>query len=496
MIDLKRGSTPETSFAKRFGLILGFLALFAIMLMPVQPGLPVAGQRMLAILVFSVIVWLTDCISYPASAAVILTLMVFLLGISPDPANPKVLMGTTKGLAIALGGFSNSATALIAGALFIAAAMVKTGLDKRIALFVLSKIGAKTNRILMGVIFISFLLHFFIPSTTARVACMVPIVLGIIAAFGVDRRSKFAGMLMIATPQADTIWNSVVKTSVAQNMIATGFIEKQLGVSISWGEWLFAALPYGIITSIGLYYLMLKMMPPEKKEIEGGKEIVAKAFFALGPMSFAEKKMLLISCVLLGLWATEKILHPIDTTSSTIAAIAVMLLPGIGIMTWKEAEPQIPWGTLVLIGIGISLGTGLLSTKAAVWVGNWVVAAFGLETMPGLGLIAILAAFLIIIHLGFSNATALCSAMIPIIISILQNSKVPGLNLAGIAMILQYTVSMGYILPVNAPQNMVAYGTNTFDAKDFIKIGLLITIIAYGVIILLSATYWKWLGFA
>jgi Sodium:sulfate symporter transmembrane region. len=58
--------------------------------------------------------------------------------------------------------------------------MTRTGLDKRIALLVLSKVGAKTNRVLMGVIMVGFLLSFLVPSTTARVSCMVPIVMGII----------------------------------------------------------------------------------------------------------------------------------------------------------------------------------------------------------------------------------------------------------------------------------------------------------------------------
>jgi len=33
-------------------------------------------------------------------------------------------------------------------------------------------------------------------------------------------------------------------------------------------------------------------------------------------------------------------------------------------------------------------------------------------------------------------------------------------------MVLQYVVSFGFILPVNAPQNMVAYGTETFEGRD------------------------------
>lgn len=479
---------------KKYGLVIALLVMLGIMALPTPADLPVAGHRMLAILVFSVIVWMTDTISYPVSAAVIMALMAFTLGVSPDPAKPAAMLGTSRALTIALGGFSNTALALVGGALFIAAAMMKTGLDKRIALVVLSKIGARTNRVLAGVIFVGFLLSFFVPSTTARVSCLVPIVMGIILAFGVERKSKFAGVMMIATAQADSIWNVGIKTAAAQNMIAVGFIEKQLGVSITWMDWFIAALPFAVLMSVALYFVLMKIMPPEMDEIAGGDAVVAKALAELGPMKTDEKKMLAISFILLFFWATEKVVHPFDTSSTTIAAIAVMLLPGIGVMSWKEAQPNIPWGTLILFGVGISLGSAILSTKAAAWVAKLIVGTFGLQTLPALVILAILSAFLIIIHLGFASATALASAMIPIIISILQSVKTPGINVVGLTMILQYVVSFGFILPVNAPQNMVAYGTETFEVRDFIKTGIPLTIIAFALIMLLGATYWKWLG--
>lgn len=484
---------PQLSFAQRYGLIIGFAALLAIVLMPTPEGLTVAGHRMIGILLFSVIVWMTDAVSYPVSAAVILALMAFLLGVSPDVANPKVVFGTSKALGMALGGFANTAFALVGGALFIAAAMMKTGLDKRIALVVLSKIGAKTNRVLAGVIFVGFILSFFVPSTTARVSCLVPIVMGIIMAFGVNLKSRFAGVMMIATAQADSIWNVGIKTAAAQNMIAVGFIEKQLGVQISWLNWFIAAAPFAIIMSVALYFVLMKTMPPETDEIAGGQATIAKALAEMGPMTLDEKKMLAISLALLFFWSTENIVHPFDTSSTTIAAIAIMLLPGIGVMSWKEAQPKVPWGTLVLFGVGISLGSAILSTKAAAWIAKLVVATFGLQTLPALTIIAVLAAFLIIIHLGFASATALAAAMIPIIISILQSVTTPGINVVGMTMVLQYVVSFGFILPVNAPQNMVAYGTDTFEVKDFVRTGIPLTIIAYGTILLLSATYWQWI---
>lgn len=50
-----------------------------------------------------------------------------------------------------------------------------------------------------------------------------------------------------------------------------------------------------------------------------------------------------------------------------------MLLPGIGVMSWKEVEKRVQWGTLLMFGIGISLGSTLLDTQAASWMANYVV---------------------------------------------------------------------------------------------------------------------------
>jgi anion transporter len=247
--------------------------------------------------------------------------------------------------------------------------------------------------------------------------------------------------------------------------------------------------------SLALYFVMTRMMPPEVKEVTGGREGIRKALADLGPMKASEKKLLAISLTLLAFWATEGVLHKFDTSTTTITAVALMFLPGIGIMTWKEAQPRIPWGTVVLFGIGISLGTALLQTKGAVWLADIVVAEFGLKQATAMFILGVMTLFLIVIHLGFASATALASAMIPIVIAVLQGVATPGINIVGMTMLLQFVVSFGFILVVNAPQNMVAYGTETFEAKDFVRTGLVLTVIAFGLVMLLGATYWHWLGY-
>jgi sodium-dependent dicarboxylate transporter 2/3/5 len=491
------GSSPARPswLRSNWGLLLAVVALMVVIFLPTPEGLSVAGQRMLAVLVFAVIVWMTEALDYAVSAVVIATLMAFLLGLSPNPANPNVLMGTSAGLGLAFSGFANTALALVASALFLAAAMTATGLDKRIALVILSRVGGEAHHVVMGAILVGFVMAFLVPSTTARVACLVPITLGIISAFGVNKKGAFAGMLMITTVQTASIWNVGIKTAAAQNMVAIGFIEKTLQKSITWIEWFIAAAPFGILMSVALYFVMTRMMPAEVKDIPGGREAIRKSLAELGPMKTSEKKLLAISLTLLAFWATEGVLHRFDTSSTTIAAVALMFLPGIGIMTWKEAQPKIPWGTIVLFGIGISVGTALLQTKGASWLADLAVAEFGLRNATALFILAVLSLFLTVIHLGFASATALASAMIPIVIAVLQGVATPGINIVGLTMLLQFVVSFGFILVVNAPQNMLAYGTETFDAKDFVRTGLVLTVIALALVMLLGATYWRWLGY-
>ena len=277
-------------------------------------------------------------------------------------------------------------------------------------------------------------------------------------------------------------------------MVAINFIRSQLGVDISWLDWFIAAAPFAILMSFALYHVMMFLMPPEIDEIPGGQQTVKKLLHDMGKITKDEIKLLCISICLLVLWTTEKKLHIIDTSTSTIVAISILMLPKIGVMQWEEVVHKINWGTVVLFGVGISLGNALLSTKAATWLANVIVNTFDLSNSTTIMVLAIMALFLIIVHMGFASATGLAAAIIPIIISVLQQLKTPGVNVIGMTMILQYVVSFGFILPVNAPQNMIAYGTNTFEVRDFVRCGIPLTIIGFCLIMLLGMTYWKWLG--
>lgn len=480
------------SKGKIISFFLAFVALAAVLLIPID-GIEWQGQIALGMLAFAVIMWVTEAVSYPVSSVLIISLIALLVGLSPDPEAPGEVFGTGPALSMALSGFSSGAVALVAAALALATAMQATGLHRRIALYVLKVAGEKTSRIVAGAIIISIILAFFVPSATARAGAVVPILLGMVAAFGLAVDSKLSALLVITAVQAVSIWNVGIKTAAAQNLVAIGFIEDQMGQTVSWGQWFMWAAPWSVLMSIALYFIMRAAIKPEVDHIEGGRALVEKQLAEMGPMTGAEKRLTAIAVVLLLFWATEGFLHPINSSTITLAAIAIMLLPGIGVMDFKYAQDHINWGTLIVFAVGISLGSFLLETGAATWLSERTFGALGIASMPILATIAIVSLFNIIIHLGFASATSLASALIPVFIALAATLDVPNGGI-GFVVIQQFVICFGFLLPISAPQNMLAYGTGAFSTRQFLKAGIPLTIVGYLLILLLSATYWQWIG--
>ena len=108
-----------TSFVKQAGLLGGLVALAILVLLPQPDGLSVAGQRMLGIFAFAVIVWMSEAVDYAASSIILMALIAFLLGTvrtidviaGPGGARVLSLRGSTLRAATASG--SPAATTLL-----------------------------------------------------------------------------------------------------------------------------------------------------------------------------------------------------------------------------------------------------------------------------------------------------------------------------------------------------------------------------------------------
>nr|WP_283957220.1 SLC13 family permease [Kocuria sp. 2SI] len=263
---------------------------------------------------------------------------------------------------------------------------------------------------------------------------------------------------------------------------------------MSWPQWFAAGAPWAAVMSVVLYFVMRATIKPEIDRLEGGREIVQKSLTELGPMTGAEKRLAAVAVILLAFWSTQGSLHDIDATTVTLCAIGVMLLPRIGVYSWETVEELVSWGTLVVFAVGISLGSVLLETGAAAWQSAAVFDGLGITGLPVLAIIAIVGAFTILIHLGFASATSMSSALIPVFIALAVSiPDLPGEGV-GFVLIMQFLICFGFLLPISAPQNMLAYGTGALTTQLFLRTGIPPTIAGYLRILLFSATYWQWIG--
>ncbi|UPG74015.1 anion permease [Roseomonas gilardii subsp. gilardii] len=482
-----------TSNRKLAFLALALAVYAAILMLPTPAGLTASGQVALGLLALVIILWISECVS-PAASAIVLTGMA-VLGLMGHPLTEGgAPMNSSSALGVMLTGYSSSAVLLVAGALFLAVALKLTGLDRRVALLVMSKVGISPARLIIGAMVVGFVLALFIPSATARVGAVIPIMAGIVTALGLPVASSLGSTLMIVTAMICSVFNIGIKTGAAQNLISLDFMQKAFGVNISWGHWFITALPFTIGMCVAMFFVALLMLRPQVPEAGEAQRLLRMELDKLGPVSPAEKRLMLVAFLLLVLWSTEGWLHPLDTTTTTQLGIALLLMPRIGVMNWSQAEKLVPWGTVVLFAAGISLGLLLSRTGAAAWLAGVTLGQLGLGGMTVATVVLALSIFNVVLHLGFASATGLASTLIPIMIAFAQTLPFGPQAAFGIVLIQSFVVSFGFILPTNAPQNMLCYGTGAFSTIQFAKVGVVMTVVGLALIWLLSLTLWPMMG--
>jgi solute carrier family 13 (sodium-dependent dicarboxylate transporter), member 2/3/5 len=473
-----------------WGLLLAVVVLVSMLMRGAPTGLSVQGYRVIMVLIFMIILWITESVSYNVSSIYLIASMTLLLGFSID--NGK-LIGTSKALAMSLSGFSSSSWILAAAALFIAAAIENTGLGRRIGYSILSLVGAKAKNVIFGFILMCFILSLFIPAQVANAALMTAIAVGVIQAFGIDRKGNLAKCLLLSVAFSIGFSGMGILTAGIAPVQAVKFIEDATGVKISWLQWSMYGLPFSIALATVLFFLILKLFPPEIKAIDGGKEKIKEQLKQLGPITAQEKKLLIIMLITICLWATGDKLHKIDSSTAAVLALGAIFFPPFKITSWRELSDKVSWGTLILFGGANSLGTYLLNTGAAAWIAENTIISLGVANWPKLGIAAAGIFFFAIFALAFSSRSAAVAALIPTAIGFAQGlgGDIP---VWGLALLLYYTIQFSVLLPVNTPISMIAYSSDTFSSSDMFKLAVPLVISAIVLALIFAGTYWKWLG--
>jgi len=465
------------------GFIVAPLVAIVFWFLPLD--LDATQQQLAAILLGVIVLWITEPVPIPVGGFIGLAAV--------------VITGTAAADDV-LAPFGSSTVFTFIGAFILAQAMLKHGLAKRFAMFVLSApgVGNSTTRVVIAFGAVTAVLSAFV-SNTATVAMLLPTGIGIltvIAKLLQDKgmvaedfdplRLRVGVALMLMLAYGASVGGLLTPVGSPPNLIGRDLIEQATGETISFFDWLMMALPVCAVMFVALTVILLLLNKPEIKHIEGVKEYVDKERRELGPISRAERNTLIAFSVTVVLWIFPGIIALISGTESdlytdvsgrldegivaVLGASLLFLLP----VDWRAREftlrwsdaAKIDWGTIVLFGTGIIFGSLLAETGLAETIGNGAFDSLGLNGTLTITAFAIVLA--IVVSETTSN-TASAAVVVPIILPL---AMAAGVNPFVPALAATFAASFGFMLPVSTPQNAIVYGSGIVPITKMIRSGV------------------------
>ncbi|GAB3043602.1 SLC13 family permease [Virgibacillus ainsalahensis] len=476
---------PSFKPAQKVGLILGPL-LFLLTLLFFQPeGLNIEARAVLAVTLWVATWWITE----PVPIAVTSLLPIILLPIT------GALDGDTV-----VSSYGNDIIFLFLGGFFIATAMEKWNLHKRIALSIISVIGTSPQRIVLGFMVATAFLSMWV-SNTAATMMLIPMGLAIVhqASSSLEKGEyakeipKFEKAVIFGIGYAATIGGLGTLIGTPPLSILAATVGEMFGTEISFAGWMMVGVPVAVILIPILWLYLTKVVYKINfSELPGGKKQINHERKSLGGISYEEKAVAAVFIFAAFMWITrtfiwENIVHVPGISDGMIAMAATILLflipakqeEGSRIMEWKDSK-DIPWGILILFGGGLAIAAGFTETGLSNWIGSQLA---GLEGM-NVFIIMLVAAGVILFLTEITSNTATGTMIIPVVASLAL-----ALNIHPYALMVPCAMAANcaFMLPVGTPPNAIIYGTGRLKITEMVKNGFWLNITA--LILIVTVVY-------
>lgn len=482
-VHIKKVKSPLELRMSYFGLPAALIVLALILTMPTPIGLTYSAKMAMGIFAFALILWISGSIPTYLTSMIVLVLL------------PLSGAWTEKQV---LGVFGYEVIWLMVAAFIITSGMEKSGLAKRLSLYLITKFGKTTNSILVVLMVVNFLIALVVPSTTARAAILLPIVILVAEAFGVtgeEGNQNFGKLLGLQSLHGNAFSTSAIVTATSSQILAIGFIKDLTGTDISWGRWFIAGAPIAIASLVASYFIGRVLFKTKNKEADMSKmDKLKEDYKALGKMSSIEKKALAIFVLTIFLWSTDE-LHismfgfQLSLYMVAILSAALFFMPNIGILNWKEAK--IPWDLMIFSCGAYAGGIALNETGMASWALDSIFANLGLENMSFMALYAIVIFIASFSHLVFTSKTVRTIILIPTIISI---GQVAGVDPVALALPAAFAIADTITLPPHCKPSLIFYSTGHYNVLDQLTYGATTLFAKWGILVVASFTWFKFLG--
>jgi sodium-dependent dicarboxylate transporter 2/3/5 len=503
VVAARRHAAPARHLRKSIGLPLGPALMVAVIAAP----LPLTEDQhlLVAVLALTMTYWITEALPIPVTSILALALCAVF---DVAPATP----GDDGPAARVFGEFATPTIFLFIGGFIVAQAMIKYDLSRRAALRVLTLPGVARSTWLLIPAFgaVGAALSSVIVNG-AVAAMMLPIALGLdkslskliretVPGAAERERLRFSTALMLMTAYGITVGGLLTPLGDGSNLIGLGFISDQLHVEVSFREWVLLAAPVVAALFPVLALFVLVTNRPETGRIRGARRFVRRERASLGPLSRGEINTLIVFALAIVLWllptavgliggrnARLHVLLAERLDPSVVAVLAAALLFALPLnwrrheftLTWADAV-RIDWGTVLLIGTGMTLGRLMADTGLAELVGKSLAA--GLGSASPFVVYTVAAGIAILISETTSN-TASVGIIVPMVPALTAANGGDPLTAALVAV---FAATYGFMLPISTSANAIAFSTGRIPIVHMIRTGFAVDI--SGVLLIVAGT--------
>ena len=453
--------------SRRFNIILG-PSLFFIFYFLIHPfdGMNSQSHAIFCSVLWIATWWITEAIPIPVTSLL-----------------PLVLFPLTGGLDLKLtaSSYGDKIIYFYMAGFFLAIAMEKWNLHKRIALNIINVVGYNKKSMVLGFMIATAFLSMWLSNTSTSIM-MLPIGIAIVSQVSLKKNilnSNFGKVLMLGIAYSASIGGFATIYGTPPNLILLSNIEEYFNLSIDFFSWFIMAFPLSCILLFICWYYLVNFSFDLSSLSNVSKKTISSKLKELGKIKYEEKAVLLIFIVfILGLLSKQFISEFIPQIDDTIIAISIAIFLFLikssdgenNLIEWSDGV-KLPWGIILLFGGGLSIATAMKSSGLALWIGEL---AYNIDSLD-----LILIVLIIVVIVNFlteiTSNLATVSMLLPILASI---SISLGIHPYIIMVSATIAASCAFMLPVATPPNAVVFGSGYLKMTDMVKTGLVMNVIS------------------
>ena len=453
--------------SRRFNIILG-PSLFFIFYFLIHPfdGMNSESHAIFCSVLWIATWWITEAIPIPVTSLL-----------------PLVLFPLTGGLDLKLtaSSYGDKIIYFYMAGFFLAIAMEKWNLHKRIALNIINVVGYNKKSMLLGFMIATAFLSMWLSNTSTSIM-MLPIGIAIVSQVSLKKNilnSNFGKVLMLGIAYSASIGGFATIYGTPPNLILLANIEEYFNLSIDFSSWFIMAFPLSCILLFICWYYLINFSFDLSSLSNVSKKTISSQIKELGKIKYEEKGVLLIFIVfILGLLFKQFISEFIPQIDDTIIAISIAIFLFLikssdgenNLIEWSDGI-KLPWGIILLFGGGLSIATAMKSSGLALWIGEL---AYNIDSLD-LILIVLIIVMIVNFLTEITSNLATVSMLLPILASI---SISLGIHPYIIMVSATIAASCAFMLPVATPPNAVVFGSGYLKMTDMVKTGLVMNVIS------------------